>query len=211
MPPRPPRGRPVTRTDREILEAALTSFARDGYDAMSIRALNKDLGLSHEAVRQRFGSKEQLFVAAIDHGLADFVALMDGIQVGEPRPDDDLDVLRQIVGTFITAASRRPHLGRIVNHEGLQPSPRLDYIYRAAFGAAMLDAKTLIDRLIADGRIRTVGVRELFFLAQGAAGAFALRPLSESLDEIDGPVDPEQYIERTTGILMRGITRAVVE
>ena len=51
------RGRPRIRQDDEILDAALRAFASQGYDAMSLRSLNAELGLSHGTISQRFGTK----------------------------------------------------------------------------------------------------------------------------------------------------------
>jgi AcrR family transcriptional regulator len=54
------RGRPRIRDDDEILRAALHAFSEHGYDGMSLRTLNAEMGLSRGTINQRFGSKEQL-------------------------------------------------------------------------------------------------------------------------------------------------------
>ena len=63
------RGRPraeesVDRT--EILDAALRAFARHGLEGVSVRTLNRELGVSHNLIYQRFGSKDDLWRAAVD-------------------------------------------------------------------------------------------------------------------------------------------------
>ena len=73
MPPEPiasaeTRGRPRLRRDDEILDAALLAFASHGYAGMSLRKLNSELGLSHGTISHRYGSKERLYYAAVDHG-----------------------------------------------------------------------------------------------------------------------------------------------
>ena len=55
-----------------MLEAALVSFAELGYEGTSVRDLCRQLGVSHNLIHQRFGSKDDLWYAAVDHG---FVAL----------------------------------------------------------------------------------------------------------------------------------------
>ena len=69
-------GRPRIRSDEEILHAALEAFAASGYEGMSVRTLSADLGLSHETVNRRFGSKKDLYFAALDYG---FTSLFDAI------------------------------------------------------------------------------------------------------------------------------------
>src|ERR1700752_1277021 len=61
------RGRPRIRDDDEILRAALHAFAEHGYDGMSLRTLNAEMGLSRGTINQRLRSKEQLWYAAVDH------------------------------------------------------------------------------------------------------------------------------------------------
>jgi AcrR family transcriptional regulator len=69
------RARPAARTGRRpgpnqtraaILEAARAAFAHRGYDAVSIRAVARDAGVDPALVHRFYGSKEELFVAAME-------------------------------------------------------------------------------------------------------------------------------------------------
>ena len=73
------------RTTRSC-EAALESFAAQGYDAMSLRSLNAQLGLSHGTISQRFGTKERLYFAAVDLGFTSFLGRPRRASTGGPRP-----------------------------------------------------------------------------------------------------------------------------
>lgn len=53
------------RTRDEILEAARAAFAARGYDAVSIRAIARDANVDPALVHRFFGSKESVFVAAM--------------------------------------------------------------------------------------------------------------------------------------------------
>src|SRR5271154_4585267 len=122
------RGRPRIRDDDEILRAALHAFAEHGYDGMSLRTLNADMGLSRGTINQRFGSKEQLWYAAVDH---EFRCLIDDLNAElqqRPVPDDDLSRLREGIRAFLIASVRRPELVRLMNQEGLHSTSRLDHI-----------------------------------------------------------------------------------
>ncbi len=50
----------------EILGAALRAFATHGYEGVSVRTLNRELGVSHSLINGRFGSKEDLWYATVD-------------------------------------------------------------------------------------------------------------------------------------------------
>lgn len=201
-----PRGRPPIRTDEEILRAALRAFAAVGFEAMSVRALNAELGLSHETISQRLGSKQALYLAAADFGIAEFFATIAEARATEPDDLDDIDELRATIRSFLAAASQHPEIGRLVNQEGLEANERLDHLVANAFepGAQVLVA--LIERLVDRGEIRPTTARELFFLGQAAAAPFNLPQLSAAFDAIDGPLDPEAHIDRMTDVIMRGIS-----
>ena len=54
------------RTRDTILSAARTAFAHRGYDAVSIRAVAREAGVDPALVHRFYGSKEALFIAAMD-------------------------------------------------------------------------------------------------------------------------------------------------
>ena len=65
------RGRPSADdpvlTDIEIRDAALRVFAEHGYEGTSMRELARELGVSHNLIPQRLGSKEQLWYLSLIH------------------------------------------------------------------------------------------------------------------------------------------------
>jgi AcrR family transcriptional regulator len=204
------RGRPRIRRDDEILEAALQGFAAQGFDAMSLRSLNSQLGLSHGTISQRFGTKQRLYFAAVDLGFAVFLA-----DLGERRQmslsaidaPDDLADLRATIRAFLGAALLRPELGRLMNQEGLYSTVRLQYIVEHVMEPVIANLSPLLVRLNQAGRVRPVTARAVFFLvAHGAEAPFALTALSDAFDSVDGPLDPHQHADDVTDLLMRGIT-----
>jgi len=187
-----PRGRP--RADEspassdEILLAALRSFADRGYDGTSVRELNQALGVSHNLINRRFGSKERLWRAAVDRWFGELVSAL-------PSPDsagtgDPLDRLREFVVTFIEVNARRPEMARLMNVEASLGGPRLDYIFERFISPVLLPAAALARKLQAEGKMRPVPVGTLFFLiAHGATAPAAHRPLAALLGIAD-PTDP---------------------
>jgi AcrR family transcriptional regulator len=206
------RGRPRIRQDDEILVTALEAFAALGYEAMSLRSLNAQLGLSHGTISQRFGSKERLYFAAVDLGfnrLLDDIARRRHDLLAVSDPPDDLADLRATVRAFLGASLARPELGRLMHQEGLEPSARLAYIVDSYLLPMMATIGALLRRLRAAGRIRPVTARGLFFLVGHGAGApFMLTALSDVFDAIDGPLDPERHADDMTDLIIRGVTLA---
>jgi AcrR family transcriptional regulator len=63
MEPEPPDAR------RRLLEAAERLFREQGYDQVSVRAVNKAAGMNPAAVHYHFGSKEELATALLERRL----------------------------------------------------------------------------------------------------------------------------------------------
>lgn len=198
-------GRPAIRTDAEILEAALAAFAASGFDSMSVRGLNATLGLSHETIGQRFGSKRALYFAALDHGFADYFVVAAEERSMFPPDLDDLDELRATLVVFVRAAGRRPLLGQVINHESVHAGERLDYIFERALAPSMRMVAEVVERLVERGEIQPTSARELFFVGQAGAAPFALSAMSAAFDRIDGPLDAELYVQRFTDFVIRGL------
>jgi AcrR family transcriptional regulator len=200
------RGRPRIRDDDDILRAALHAFAEHGYDGMSLRTLNADMGLSRGTINQRFRSKVQLWYAAVDH---EFRYLIDDLSAElqtRTGPDDDLSRLRKGIRAFLVASVRRPDLVRLMNQEGLHSTSRLDHIVSTFTLPTLTPALRALNRLADTGIVRRVPARTLLFLiAHGAAAPFTLGPLSDRFDPIDGPLDAITHVELVTDIIVSGL------
>jgi AcrR family transcriptional regulator len=203
------RGRPRIRQDAEILDSALQAFAAQGYGAMSLRSLNAGLGLSHGTISQRFGTKERLYFAAVDRGLAVFIEDFETRRrhlLAAVDPPDDLADLRVTIRAYLGVALLHPELGRLLNQEGLEATGRLRHIVDSAITPMMDSFSELLFRLRRDGRIRPTSARSLFFLVtSGAESPFTLTALSDMFDPFDGPLDADRHADEVTDLIMRGI------
>src|SRR5246500_694935 len=173
------RGRPRIRDDDEILRAALHAFAEHGYDGMSLRTLNSEMGLSRGTINQRFRSKEQLWYAAVDHEFRHLIEDLNAELQQRAVPDDDLSRVREGIRAFLIASARRPELVRLMNQEGLHSTSRLDYIMTSFTLPTLTPAWQALKRLADAGMVRRVPARTLLFLiAHGAAAPFTPGPPS---------------------------------
>ena len=110
-------GEPATR-DR-ILSAARTEFAERGYDKASVRAIARGADVDSALVHHYFGTKEQVFSAAVQGAFAPAVGLPD-LLLSQNREEWG----RQLVGYFFqiweAEATRDPLLAIVrsaVNNE----------------------------------------------------------------------------------------------
>jgi TetR/AcrR family transcriptional regulator len=109
-----------------ILEAALEAFAQRGYDGVSVRELNRQIGVSHNLVHHYFGSKDALWRAAIDHGLN---RVNEAWRLDDLGPDaDPVEKMKVGLRRFLEVTARSPSVQRIMEYEAAIGGPRLDYI-----------------------------------------------------------------------------------
>jgi TetR/AcrR family transcriptional regulator len=186
------RGRPKDEespaSSDQILLLALRAFASVGYDGTSVRELNQQLGVSHNLINRRFGTKDQLWHATVDRWISEVVAeLSDAL----PDEDDPLEALRALIVRFIEVNARRPELAQLINIESSIDGPRLRYLFERYIDPWLAVANRLTDELVAAGRMRALPTGTLFFLvAYGATGISAHRPLATMLGIVD-PLDPD--------------------
>ena len=207
MPETGRKGRHRILSDEVILQAAFESFASNGYETMSVRRLNIDLGLSHETVRQRFGSKNELFYATVDFAIAKFYTLLFEERIHLGDADSDLQELRFTMRAFMTASIKLPQLANLVNHEAAQSSERMDYIFTSGFLPGMKAYSEILERLISDQVIHPITAREAFFLVDAGLSQFAQVGLSRAFDVVSGPLNEEAQVDRFLDFLFRGLVK----
>ena len=94
--------RPGNSGSRErILAAARTSFARSGYDATTIRGIAAAAGVDPALVRHYFGSKEHLFVVALEFPV-------DPVEFVPRLLDPGIDGLGERIASFFLEAWDTP-------------------------------------------------------------------------------------------------------
>lgn len=158
----------------DLLDVALDAFADDGYEGTSVREVCRRLGVSHNLVHERFGSKERLWYAAIEHG---FRTLAGELATAAQASDgDELDRLRAILLRYVEVTAERPALIRIINHEAGRPGGRLDYVYDRYIRPAHEVADVVLRDLAADGRARPLSPAALHFLVGHGAGGIVSLP-----------------------------------
>jgi AcrR family transcriptional regulator len=201
-----PKAQDAPVTVEQILDAAFRAFATYGYDGVAVRTLNRELGVSHNLIHQRFGSKQGLWYAAVDRAFSQQITqLATGF---DPTLADPLDQLNHAIRRFVRYSAERPELLGLMNIEARVDSERLDYIYDNYVAPALAPLGALLDHLHENGRIRPISLRALFFLiAHGAAAPFTLAPLARHFDTTD-PLDPNQVAEQavlTADVITSGL------
>ena len=196
------KGTPPHSLGHQPLEAALQAFSDHGYDAMSVRLLNRDLGLSHGTVSQRFGPKHKLFEATVDWALKE---LRDDPAFEQHATfADDLDQLNDMFYRFLLVSNHRPQIVRLIQHEATRKSSRLGYIAERFTVSILDDMASCIDRLIAAGRVRPVDTRAiLLMLVFGATAPITMPSLANHYGS--QLVDSDELAKTMADVLVSGV------
>jgi AcrR family transcriptional regulator len=207
---RRPKGRPRSEEAPasldDIFAAALTAFATHSYDRVSLRTLNRELGGSHNMLNGRFGSKEALWYATVDWAFAPMARRL--ATAFDPTVSDPLEQLRITIRTFLLHAAQHPELVGLMNIEGRQNTPRVEYIYNTYIAPTLEPIGRVLDHLATQGRTRPLSVRMFhFMLAHGAAAPITLAPLSRLVDDANAQdaSTVEAYAELAAALMIRAI------
>ncbi|MFJ8208235.1 TetR/AcrR family transcriptional regulator [Streptomyces sp. NPDC096033] len=203
------RGRPRAGQELDpgpLLTAALDAFADAGYDGMSVRALSRRLGLSHALFTARFGSKEQLWYAAMDHALAQ--AARAWRETTANAGGDDFEALRQGIVRQVLFTAAYPQVVRIMNHEGAIDSPRIRYVVERFVNPVRPGVEELLARLQDAGRIRPTPYATLHYLVTNGGGGLYVHPVEAKLLGAALPATPaalREHAETVADMIIGGI------
>lgn len=93
----------------DLLNLILEAFADIGFEGTSVRELCRHLKVSHNLLHERFGAKDDIWYAAIDHGFAylatEFSKALEHPACGTVPIPAALRTLIAQVGTSLTAAT----------------------------------------------------------------------------------------------------------
>lgn len=153
--------RPRLISDEVLLDAALKAFAELGYEGASIRALCRHLGVSHNTLNQRFGSKDTLWHAAVDHGFKQLVdTLLDTIAGAGADP---FNQVRATLLTFLSTTRAKPHLVQIISQESALPGERYDYLFNKYVAPINEMGLRPLRALQEQGKVRSGPITTIFF------------------------------------------------
>lgn len=194
-----------TPDDSALFDAALAEFAEQGFDGASMRSLCRRLGVSHNLIHERYGTKVDLWKRAVDHGFSSLAASL--VEAAAGSPADPFDRLRAILVRYVQVTAERPELIRIINYEAIHPGERLDHLFTNYLEPAHRVADSALVMLEDAGRARRIPAATLHFLiGHGAGGLASLPALAGRFDAADP--DPVTQATAAVDLVLRGIMQS---
>jgi TetR/AcrR family transcriptional regulator len=105
-----------SRTPEKILELATAEFAKKGFDGARMDEIAELCGVRKYTIYHHYGSKEDLFIAVLDHVYQNFRARQREISVRGLAP---IPALRQLVRHTFAAFLEHPEAVSIMNSENI--------------------------------------------------------------------------------------------
>jgi TetR/AcrR family transcriptional regulator len=199
-------GRPAQPTDipieSEILARGLAAFAELGYDGASVRELARRLGVSHNFINDRYGSKALFWRAVIDRSLTDVVARLEAA-LAFPG-GDDLARLRDLLHAFHQANVAEPDLPRIMKYESMRGRERLEYVFQHYLVPVRDAVAPLVERLVEQGRVRPFPIDVMIYAVVAMTSVNAEVPLATLLGD-NFAEDPRGFARMLSVILLDGL------
>ena len=212
--PRPvarPRGRPRKDADfaptDKVMAAAIEAFSVHGYNGVSLRTVNDQLGVSRNLLYQRFGSKADLWRAAVDWA---FRPLVEYLEDADDESADPMIRLRMLIRNFIEYSATRPYLARLITVEGAAPTDRSDYLYHNYIRPVQRRFIPVFEQLRGQGRIKNIPTEIFYFLltSGGTAPFGQIGLVSLMAPRLASPDDNQVrlYAENVADMLLNGLS-----
>jgi TetR/AcrR family transcriptional regulator len=208
---RPSRDRGGDKNSRDkLLDAAIDLFARYGYDPVSTKSVAEASQLTQSMVHYHFGSKEQLWKAAIDRlmrkrGRAFPVSRLEFKDV------DPITRLKILVRRLVEANAAEPNYVRILMHEAMAQTPRLDWLLDNYVAAGFDAFNQAVKLAIEDGSIHPLPVADITSIITSATVlTFSIGAVINRIYGIE--IGSERYVRSLSDsmieILFRGLQLA---
>lgn len=181
---------PSTASTRDrILEAAIELFSERSFDGATTREIAQRAGVTQPLLNYHFGSKDDLWRAAVD-------ALFERLRVTmQARTDglrgvDELTTAKLVVREFITFSAHNPQLHRLITQESKADSERMDYLVEHHVRPLYDGTVAMFERLALQGAVPPIAPAHLYYILTGAgATMFVLGPECRRLTGLDPQSD----------------------
>ena len=186
-----------------ILDAALTAFARYGYDGASLPKIAQIAQVAPPLIHYYFGSKDKLWRETVDHSLGELRRESSAIQ-SATRALGPLDRLRALLQAITHFAARCPDHFSMIIAEARSESDHFAWVQENYTGVLFGDVVSLLEAAKREGLIRDVSVEHLaFMLIGGILVYFSIQPPAPKDKDLGQLAD--EYTDEIFKIFLDGV------
>ncbi len=127
---------------QQLINAAIEQFGAAGYEGVSTRAIAEQAGVNVALIKYHFGSKEDLYVGAIDYLISQVAPRLEVItqmagsakSIAGNDPQRQAELMRQLIANVLSVFLDNPMLQNAIPfalRELLYPGPHFTRLYDA--------------------------------------------------------------------------------
>ena len=172
----------AAETKARVLDAALASFGRRGYEATSLDAVAAVSGVRKQTILYHFGGKEHLLEAVIDRSADELAEALEralrvsaqraATEAGEARPVDGWDRVEAVVRSVFRLAARRPEVLGLVREVSRLGPPHADRLMKQ-LEPLVVRATSFLEAEMRGGALRAQDPRLVLMAAYSIVVGFA--------------------------------------
>ncbi|MDJ0977304.1 MAG: TetR/AcrR family transcriptional regulator [Erythrobacter sp.] len=140
------------RSRADILQSALEEFAEKGFERARLRDIAARVGLTHGNIRYHYKTKDELWLAAVEFlfkRLDREIAVT--AQESERLARGDREAFREWLRKYVYYCARHPEHARIMLHESVAASDRLEIAINRYMREGHSKARLLLETLKKSG------------------------------------------------------------
>ncbi|AUM11507.1 TetR/AcrR family transcriptional regulator [Ketobacter alkanivorans] len=183
-----------------ILSAAESLFAVRGFEGVSTTQIAKVAGITQPLIHYHFKNKEALWKATITRL---FSRLSDefNAEVKTLQQKDDRRYLIEMIRCYVSFVARYPQYGQFIMREGVQDSPRLQWMVEEWLKPTLNQFHALYEKGIEQGWMKDIPFPQLIMLITASASHFfSMAPMVKALYGIDAN-GPDQVLAHSDAVV----------
>ena len=184
-------------TQDALLDTAVESFSRQGYEGVSVRSIEEQAGVNRGLVAYHFGDKAELWRCAVARLFEQMSRVM--AEAAGERPQDDGDLARRLARAFVRYSAEHPALNRLMMQESMQSSWRVEHLVESEIRPMLQDMKQRLPK--ATGAVWGDLDPHRYYIFIGAA-AFAFSAAEECRVMFGRSPDEEEFVERHADLVL---------
>ncbi|MGI4797596.1 MAG: TetR/AcrR family transcriptional regulator [Janthinobacterium lividum] len=177
---RPSHAQAPVASDAVLLTRAFDLFAERGFEGAAVRDIARQLGISHTLLRHRFGSKEAIWVQAVDARIEQNAAALKSIFAESGLGAEER--LSQLIRGFCRRTIADPALIRMLSTETRHDSKRLDHLVETFVRPFEIDLAPLLRAVAADPERPLDSLVFMSLLVNGAGTYFSASAMMRRVD-----------------------------
>jgi AcrR family transcriptional regulator len=191
----------------DILEAALKIFAKDSFEGASVLDIARVAKTGQPSIHYHFGSKEQLWMAAVDHAMGNLKSFVDAIALTTVDLEP-IDVLRVVCRCFVNFSANYPEHALILINEMRVSGERFEWLTEKYLRPVHKHIDTLLENGKRRDQIKDIPVMHLTnTILIALVHFFTIGPMLNRIYAIDvsDPAVVAAHADYTMQILFEGI------